>query len=135
MTRRYDTLVVGGMSGLPLALRAARQGRTAFVERELLGGTRLNRGCIPTKTMIASAKVAQQVSRPADLGVQADGLRVSRSEVVDRKDGVVESIREGLLPGGRETRHARGRCPARRRGGRLGDGGPAGPRHVHSHRA
>ncbi len=70
MTRRYDTLVVGGgMSGLPLALRAAWHGRVALVERELLGGTCLNRGCIPTKTMIASAKVASQVRRARTFGV------------------------------------------------------------------
>jgi dihydrolipoamide dehydrogenase len=93
---RYDTLVIGGgMSGLPIALRAARYGRTAFVERELLGGTCLNRGCIPTKTMIASAKVAQQVRRAAEFGVHSDGLHVDLNEIVDRKDGVVESIRSG----------------------------------------
>ncbi len=93
---RFDTLVIGGgMSGLPLALRAARHGRTAFVERELLGGTCLNRGCIPTKTMIASATVAHQVSRAADFGVHSDGLRVDLGQVVDRKDDVVESIRAG----------------------------------------
>lgn len=95
--RRYDNLVIGGgMSGLPLALRASRKGSTAFVERDLLGGTCLNRGCIPTKTMIASAKLAQQVRRAGDFGVHLDGgPRISLSEVVDRKDGVVESIREG----------------------------------------
>src|SRR5260370_1337949 len=66
MAERYDTLVLGGgMAGLPLALRAARHGRVAFVEKEKLGGTCLNRGCIPTKTMIASAAVAQQVRRAA----------------------------------------------------------------------
>jgi glycine/D-amino acid oxidase-like deaminating enzyme len=49
--RSYDALVVeGGMAGLPLALRAARHGRVALVERELLGGTCLNRGCIPTRS-------------------------------------------------------------------------------------
>lgn len=48
MVERFDNVVIGGgMSGLPLALRAARHGRTAFVERELLGGTCLNRGVHP----------------------------------------------------------------------------------------
>lgn len=94
---RYDNLVVGGgMSGLPLALRAARHGRTAFVERELLGGTCLNRGCIPTKTMIASAKRAFDARRAADLAVHIDGtVRVALAGVVDRKNAVVRSIRSG----------------------------------------
>ncbi|HVL99831.1 MAG TPA: FAD-dependent oxidoreductase, partial [Egibacteraceae bacterium] len=97
MVERYDNLVVGGgMSGLPLALRAARHGRTAFVERELLGGTCLNRGCIPTKTMIASAKRAFDARRAADLAVRIDGeVRVDLPGVVDRKDAIVESIRSG----------------------------------------
>lgn len=59
MTERFDALVIGGgMSGLPLALRAAKHGSVALIEKELLGGTFLNRGCIPTKTMIASADIA-----------------------------------------------------------------------------
>jgi len=96
MVARYDSLVIGGgMSGLPVALRAARHGRTAFVERERLGGTCLNRGCIPTKTMIASAKLAQQVRRAAELGVHPDGLHVALDEIVDRKDDVVDAIRSG----------------------------------------
>lgn len=55
------------MAGLPMALRVARHGRVAFVEKEKLGGTCLNRGCIPTKTMIASAAVAHQVLDRAEL--------------------------------------------------------------------
>lgn len=96
MAERYDTLVVGGgMAGLPLALRAARHGRTAFVERELLGGTCLNRGCIPTKTMIASAQLAQDIRRAGEFGVHSSDPTVDLAAVVDRKDAVVDSIRSG----------------------------------------
>lgn len=97
MTERYDTLVLGGgMAGLPLALRAARHGRVAFVEKELLGGTCLNRGCIPTKTMIASATVAHQTRRAAEFGVLVAGqVTVDLAAVVARKDRLVDSIRSG----------------------------------------
>ena len=96
MARRYDALVVGGgMAGLPMALRAARHGSVALVERELLGGTCLNRGCIPTKTMIASAKVAHHVRRAAEFGVEASGPSVDLEAVVERKDRIVEDTRSG----------------------------------------
>ncbi len=97
MAQRYDTLVLGGgMAGLPLALRAARHARVAFVEKEKLGGTCLNRGCIPTKTMIASAAVAQQVRRAAEFGVHTPGpVSVDLSAVVARKNGIVDPIRAG----------------------------------------
>ena len=57
---RYDAVVIGGgMAGLPLALKLGFKGRSvALIERDQLGGTCLNRGCIPTKTLIASARVA-----------------------------------------------------------------------------
>ncbi|MPY80788.1 MAG: dihydrolipoamide dehydrogenase [Actinophytocola sp.] len=93
---RYDALVLGGgMAGLPLALRAARHGRVAFVEREKLGGTCLNRGCIPTKTMIASAAVAHDVRRAAEFGVTVGAPAVDLTSVVARKDEIVDSIRSG----------------------------------------
>lgn len=78
-----------------MALRAARHGSVALVERELLGGTCLNRGCIPTKTMIASAKVASEVRRAGEFGVRVGAPSVDLAAVVDRKDAVVTPIRDG----------------------------------------
>lgn len=96
MTERFDAVVIGGgMAGLPLALRAAKHGRVAMIERELLGGTCLNRGCIPTKTMITSASVAHSARTAARFGVQVSEPTVDLSAVVDRKDNVVDSIRKG----------------------------------------
>lgn len=96
MIERYDTLVIGGgMAGLPLALRAARHGRVAFVEKERLGGTCLNRGCIPTKTMIASAELAHQARRAAEFGIRLEAPRVDLAAVVARKNQVVAGIRDG----------------------------------------
>ena len=68
---QYDLIVIGGgMAGLPLSQKAALKGRkTALVEMELLGGTCLNRGCIPTKTMIHSAKIMHHVRRAAEFGI------------------------------------------------------------------
>jgi len=96
MTEQFDAVVIGGgMSGLPLALRAAKHGRVALIERELLGGTCLNRGCIPTKTMIASADVAHSARNAARFGVHVSEPVVDLGAIVDRKDDVVESIRRG----------------------------------------
>lgn len=93
---RLDLIVIGGgMAGLPLANKAAYKGlRTALVERELLGGTCLNRGCIPTKTMIHSARIVQLVRRADEFGVLASDPQVDLRAVVDRKDTVLEAIRE-----------------------------------------
>jgi pyruvate/2-oxoglutarate dehydrogenase complex dihydrolipoamide dehydrogenase (E3) component len=67
MAQRYDSLMIGGgQAGITLAVRAARHARVAFVERAELGGTCLNRGCIPTKTMIASAAAAHLVGRAGE---------------------------------------------------------------------
>ena len=91
-----DTIVIGGgMAGLPIALRAARRGPTVLIEGDLLGGTCLNRGCIPTKTMIHSAKVAHLARRSNDFGVDVGQVSVDIAAIVDRKEAIVDGIRSG----------------------------------------
>ncbi|HEC10244.1 MAG TPA: mercuric reductase [Acidimicrobiales bacterium] len=96
MVEHFDALVLGGgMAGLPLALRAARHESVVLIERELLGGTCLNRGCIPTKTMIASAEVAHSARQASTFGVSTSDPEVDLARVVARKNGIVEMIRAG----------------------------------------
>ena len=97
MAEQFDLIVIGGgMAGLPLAQKAALKGRnTALVEKELLGGTCLNRGCIPTKTMIHSAKIMHHVRRAAEYGIVVGEPKADLRAIVARKDRVVKPIRDG----------------------------------------
>ncbi|MFZ5991111.1 MAG: dihydrolipoyl dehydrogenase family protein [Deinococcota bacterium] len=92
---QVDALVIGaGMAGVPLALRLGFKGlKTVLVERAEVGGTCLNRGCIPTKTMIASARVAHLARSAAHYGVRTGPVQVDLKEVVARKDALVTSVR------------------------------------------
>jgi pyruvate/2-oxoglutarate dehydrogenase complex dihydrolipoamide dehydrogenase (E3) component len=94
-TAVFDTVIIGtGQSGKPLALALARAGRkVAVIEREHVGGTCINVGCTPTKTMVASARVAYLARRSKDYGVNAAPVTVSMRRVLERKRGVVESFR------------------------------------------
>src|SRR6185369_4375886 len=95
----YDAIVIGsGQAGPPLAIRLAKAGmRTALVEREHLGGTCVNDGCIPTKTLVASARAAHVARRAADWGVDVGGpVRVDMRAVKERKDRVVAQSVESL---------------------------------------
>lgn len=94
----YDLIVVGGgMAGLPVSIKSAHKGQdVALVEDDLLGGTCLNRGCIPTKTMIRSAEVADLIDRAEEFGIAVDGeAQTDMAAVVERQRAVVESIRTG----------------------------------------
>ena len=72
MIKVYDAIIIGaGQAGGPLSTALARAGwKTALVERDHVGGTCVNEGCTPTKTMVASARVAHLARRAADYGVQ-----------------------------------------------------------------
>src|SRR5438874_5768785 len=96
-TTHYDAIVIGaGQSGGPLSTALARAGwKTAIVEREHVGGTCINEGCTPTKTMVASARVAYLARRGADYGVSTGPVTIDMARVRERKRNIVESFRGG----------------------------------------
>src|SRR6266700_178476 len=96
-TRYYDAIVIGaGQAGGPLSTELARTGwKTALIEREHVGGTCINEGCTPTKTMVASARVAYLARRGADYGVQTGPVTVDMTKVRQRKRDIVDSFRNG----------------------------------------
>src|SRR5438477_4426243 len=97
MTTTYDAIVVGsGQGGGPLSTALAKAGqRTALIEREHIGGTCINEGCTPTKTMVASARVAYLTRRGADYGVTCGPVDIDMRKVRQRKRDIVESFRSG----------------------------------------
>jgi pyruvate/2-oxoglutarate dehydrogenase complex dihydrolipoamide dehydrogenase (E3) component len=95
----YDAIIIGtGQSGPALARRLAAAGRkVAIIERKLFGGTCVNTGCTPTKTLAASAYVAHVARRAGDYGVRIDGpVNVDMKAVKARKDAVVAVFHDGL---------------------------------------
>ena len=96
-TTHYDAIVIGsGQAGGPLSTALARAGwKVAIIEREHVGGTCINEGCTPTKTMVASARVAYLASRAADYGVHTGPISVDMTVVRKRKRDIVESFRSG----------------------------------------
>jgi pyruvate/2-oxoglutarate dehydrogenase complex dihydrolipoamide dehydrogenase (E3) component len=94
---KYDAIVIGaGQAGVPLSTALAKAGRrTVLIEREHVGGTCINEGCTPTKTMVASARVAYLARRGADYGVETGPVRVNLGRVRERKRSIVESFRGG----------------------------------------
>ena len=98
MSTRYDAIVIGSGQAAPsLAVRLAEAGmKTALVEREHLGGTCVNDGCIPTKTLVASARAAHVARRAADYGVGVGPVSVDMKAVKARKDAVVKQSIDGL---------------------------------------
>jgi len=99
MIESFDAIVIGtGQAGPPLAVRLAQSGRkTAILERNRFGGTCVNTGCIPTKTLIASARAAYVARRAADFGVDIAGdIRVDMPRVKARKDKVVAQSTGGV---------------------------------------
>src|ERR1700752_4100602 len=97
MTERLDAIIQGsGQGGNPLsdALSAAGK-KTALIESKHVGGTCINEGCTPTKTMVASARVAYLARRGAEYGVGTGQISIDLARVRERKQAVVDSFRNG----------------------------------------
>ena len=106
MPMNFDAIVIGtGQAGPPLAARLAGTGRKiAVVERQLFGGTCVNTGCMPTKTMVASATRPHMARRGADFGFTINGaVAVDLPRVLARRDEVVRLSNEGIEKWMRDT--------------------------------
>jgi len=95
--QQHDAVIIGsGQGGTPLSTALAGAGmRTALIERKHVGGTCINEGCTPTKTMVASGRVAYLARRAADYGVHTGAISVDMVKVRQRKRDIVESFRSG----------------------------------------
>ena len=103
----FDAIVVGaGQAGPALAARCAKEGlRTALIERGAFGGTCVNVGCVPTKTLVASARAIHLARRGAEFGFTTGDLHVDMPRVKARKDAIVKASREGVEAWMRGLKH------------------------------
>jgi dihydrolipoamide dehydrogenase len=94
----YDVVIVGGgPGGYVAALRAAKNGKkTALVEADFLGGTCLNRGCIPSKTLLKHAEIIEGIEKAQNWGIKTENLSLSLTEMFARKDQVIATLRSGI---------------------------------------
>ena len=97
-SKHFNLIVVGtGPGGYVAAIRAAQLGlKTAVVEKDELGGTCLNWGCIPTKAWIVSAHLLEQIRRAKDFGIEVGEPRVNWGWMVERKNKVVKQLTGGV---------------------------------------
>ena len=99
MTNSDLIIIGGGPGGYETAARAAALGKNVtLIERDLLGGTCLNRGCIPTKALCRSAQVVSDIANAVDFGIELTGnaIEVSYTYIMQRKDYIVGQLREGV---------------------------------------
>lgn len=95
---QYDVIIVGGgPAGYVAAIRAAKNGKKiALVEKSYLGGTCLNRGCIPSKTLLRHTEVIEDIKSADVWGIKVSNLTFSFDEMLNRKDKVIETLRGGI---------------------------------------
>lgn len=105
--RKFDAIIIGaGQSGIPLAKKLAKAGKkVALIEKRIIGGTCINDGCSPTKTMIFSARVAHIVKNSEHWGVKCKNVTIDYDRVYDRKQKIVTTFRNGAIKGIKKTKN------------------------------
>jgi pyruvate/2-oxoglutarate dehydrogenase complex dihydrolipoamide dehydrogenase (E3) component len=95
-TEKFDAVIIGsGQGGKPLAFAFGDKGyKTALIEAKYVGGTCINYGCTPTKTMIASAKAADSARNAEKYGVSTGKIKINFGEIIERKNEIVKSFRD-----------------------------------------
>lgn len=103
----FDAIIVGaGQAGPAIAARCSREGlKTAVIERHHFGGTCVNVGCVPTKTLVASARAVRMAQRGGEFGFDVSDLRVDMARVMARKNAIVAKSREGVESWMRGLKH------------------------------
>jgi len=98
MNHKFDVAVIGGgPGGYPAAIKAAQLGKSvALIEAAELGGTCLNRGCIPSKALIACARAMHQITQAEEFGIHVENVSFDFEKMVKRKDRIVDKVRSGL---------------------------------------
>lgn len=97
----YDAIIIGsGQAGTPLSKKLAKQGwKTALVEKQYIGGTCVNVGCTPTKTMIASARAVYDIRQAGELGISVGRCIIDMPHIISRKNSIVKKFKEGAREG------------------------------------
>jgi len=104
---KFDAVIIGtGQSGVPLAKTFAGKGwKVAIIERYLVGGSCINYGCTPSKTMAASSQVIHLTKKAEVYGVHNSKVEINLKEIINRKKSIVKSFREGLEKGIEKTKN------------------------------
>ena len=105
--KHYDAIIIGsGQAGVPLAKKLGKKGlKTAIIEKKFVGGTCINVGCTPTKSMVASARVMHLAQTAKEVGIDVKDVRVDLKAVVKRKNKIVAQFRNGAEEGLKKTRN------------------------------
>ncbi|MBA3723187.1 MAG: dihydrolipoyl dehydrogenase [Parachlamydiaceae bacterium] len=96
--KKFDVVVLGGgPGGYPAAIRAAQHGKNvALIEAKEMGGTCLNRGCIPSKALIANSEVLAKINEAKEFGIEVKGVSFDYGQMAKKKDDIVDKIRKNL---------------------------------------